>query len=158
MFIRLRSLLSAVLGRDRFEAGMDEELRFHLAAYTDDLVRSGVPRAEAMRRARMEFGPVDAIKQDCRQDRGLRLIDEVNQDVRYAVRMMTKTPVFSAAVILSLALGIGANTAIFSLMDAVLFKTLPIEPARIPECARQLGRSGHRRTAGAPRPHGRSGC
>jgi putative ABC transport system permease protein len=127
MFTRLRSFVMACLRRDRFEAGMDDELQFHIDAYAGDLMRSGIPRAEAVRRARLQLGAVETIKEECRQTRGLRLLDEVRQDLRYTVRMMAKTPVFTAAAILSLALGIGANTAILSLMDAVLFRTLPIE-------------------------------
>ena len=123
---RVRSLISALLRRDRFEDGMRDELRFHIDAYADDLVRSGVRPQDALRRARVEFGAVESVKEECRHSRGLRLLDETRQDVRYTLRTLAKTPVFTAAAILSLALGIGANTAIFSLMDAVLLRTLPL--------------------------------
>ena len=105
---------------------MAEEMRFHMRAYSDDLERSGVSPAEAERRARLEFGSVEAASEECRQARGLQMIDELRQDLRYAIRGLAKAPGFSAAVIVSLAFGIGANTAIFSLMDAVLFRTLPV--------------------------------
>jgi hypothetical protein len=70
---------------------MADELRFHIEAYADDLERSGLSRAAAARRARVEFGGVEGIKEDCRQTRGLRLFDELRQDLRYAVRAMVKT-------------------------------------------------------------------
>jgi predicted permease len=130
MLARIRSWWSALTSRSRFESEMRSELAFHLQSYTDDLIASGVAPAEARRRAQMEFGTVDAIKDDCRQSRGLRLIDTTVQDVRYAWRMMRKTPGFTAAAIISLALGIGANTAIFTLVDAVLFRTMPIGDPR----------------------------
>jgi predicted permease len=104
---------------------MRAEMQFHLQARIADLVDGGMRPAEAERQARMEFGTVDALQEDCRQSRGLRFIDTTTQDIRYATRLMRKTPGFTAAAIISLALGIGANTAIFTLVDAVIFRTLP---------------------------------
>ena len=127
MLARIRSWWSATAHRERFEDEMRAELEFHLQARIDDLIASGVSRAEAQRRARMELGTSDAIREDCRESRGLRLVDTAVQDVRYAWRMMRKTPGFTAAAIVSLALGIGANTAIFTLVDAVMMRVLPVQ-------------------------------
>ena len=127
MLARLRALASALFRRQRFEESMRDEIQFHIDAYTEDLVRGGVPRSEAERRARMAFGTVDAIKDDCRQSRGLRAVDEVTQDLRYAVRLMRKGPAVTLAAVLSLALGIGANTAIFTLVDAVMIERIPVQ-------------------------------
>src|SRR5688572_24515625 len=125
MMSQFRSWWSAATRRTRFEDEMRAEMEFHLQARVDDLIASGVAPAAAQRQARMEFGTTDAIKDDCRQSRGLRFIDTTAQDLRYAWRMMRKTPGFTAAAIISLALGIGANTAIFTLVEAVIFRTLP---------------------------------
>ena len=135
MFSRLHSFLIAWTRRERFEDSLDEEMRFHLDAYADDLVRSGAPRREALRRARIHFGSVEGVKDDCREARGLRLADEMERlmaNVRLAVRMLVKTPIVTSVAILSLALGIGANAAIFSLYSQLLLRRLPVvEPERL---------------------------
>lgn len=112
--------------RKQFEAEMDAELRFHIDAYVADLVRSGVSAVEAERRARLEFGSVEASKDACRQSWGLQRLDELHADLRLALRTIRRSPGFAAISVLSLALGIGANTAIFSVLDAVMLRLLPV--------------------------------
>jgi predicted permease len=140
MRAHIRLLLRALLRRDRFEREMDDEMRFHMEAYAADLMRRGVPPEAALRRARLEFGGVESLKEQSREARGLRLFDELSQDLTYAARGLRRKPVFATSVIASLALGIGANTAIFSLMDAVLFRTLPVaDPERLYYLAHSSG-------------------
>ena len=135
MLARLRSFLRAWTRRERFEDSLDEEVRFHLDAYSEDLIRSGVPRREAVRRARIHFGSVEGAKDACRQARGLRLADELEQmmtNIRLALRMLVKTPVVTSVAVVSLALGIGSNAAIFSLYSQFLLRPLPVvEPERL---------------------------
>ena len=105
---------------------MDEELAFHLESYTQELIRRGLAPEEAARRARIELGGITTQKENMRASLGLRLWDDLRADVHYAVRMLAKSPGFTAVAIGSLALGIGANTAIFSMTRTALFETLPV--------------------------------
>ena len=135
---RLQLLWRALTGRTSLERDMDEELRFHLESRAADLARSGVAPAEAARRARIEFGAVEGYKERCREARGLRLYDELRADLRYARRVLRRSPSFALSAIVTLALGIGANTAVFSAVKAVLLNRLPY---RDPDRLVKLGES-----------------
>jgi predicted permease len=139
VFARIRSVARTLVRRDDFERTLSEEMRFHMQAYADDLIRAGVAPDEAQRRARTEFGPRGALEEECREARGVRIVDELRQDIRYAARQLRRSPGFTVAAVLSLALGIGANSAIFGLMDAIVLRTLPI---RDPAALFFLGHSG----------------
>jgi predicted permease len=126
MFARLRSYTRNLLRRTAFEDAMDEEMRFHLEARAADLMRRGVPPGEAARRARLEFGSVEKQKDVARASVGVRILDEIRGDVRYALRTFVRNKVFAAAAITTLGLGIGANTAIFTLIDVLMLRSLPV--------------------------------
>jgi len=128
LLARMRSFWRHALHRSDMEREMSDELQFHLAARATDLVeRRGVSSEEAMRIARLEFGSVEKYKEEARQSLGLKLVDETGGDLRYAFRSLAKNKTFTLAAVGTLALGIGANTAIFSLMDALLVRQLPVE-------------------------------
>ena len=119
--LRARSLLRG----SRVEHELDEEFRFHLEHLVDDYVTEGMSRAEARDRAFREMGAIEQRKEECRDARGVVLIDSLRRDVTYAARALRKTPGFTTVAILSLAVGVGANTTIFSFVNAILLEPLP---------------------------------
>lgn len=123
LLLRLRALFR----RDLVESELDEELRFHLDCQVEKLMHKGIPRDEAIRQAGIVLGGIEQTKEHCREARGVTLYESVSYDVRHALRTLRRSPGFVTAVVLSLALGIGANTAIYSLMNALMWRILPVK-------------------------------
>ena len=120
--------------RAEADAELDDEIRFHLDRRTDELVASGLSAEQARLQARREFGGVEQVKEECRDVRALRWLESLSSDLRYGWRSLAHTPLFTAVAALSLAIGIGANTALFSLAHAALLRRLPLpEPERLVE-------------------------
>src|SRR5690242_10093485 len=122
MRYRARSLLA----RDSVEQELEDELRFHIEREAEKYETQGMSHEAAVRRARLQFGGVEQMKEASRDGRGTAPIESVARDVRYAIRSLTSRPAFALTVIATLALGIGANTAIFTLVDALVLRPLPV--------------------------------
>ena len=117
--------LTAIFHKTRHEADLDAELRAHLDALTEENVSRGMSPAEARYAASREFGGVEQTKELYRDQRGLPILESLLQDVRFAARMLVKNPAFTLVALLTLALGIGATSSVFSVVDRLLFRSLP---------------------------------
>ena len=119
-----------LINRDRLEDQLDSELRDHFERLVTEYRQQGHAEAEARRRARLEFGGLDQVKEACRDVRGTRWLEDTAQDIRHGIRGFLKTPGFTFIAVLTLALGIGANLAIFNVLDALLLRPLPVPNAQ----------------------------
>ncbi len=147
----------SLVRRQQVERDLDDEIRYHLETEVESLVSKGMDRAEAWRMVRRGFGGIDQSKERCRDARGLNAIDSLRQDLRYAARVLGRHPGYTVVAVLTLALGIGANSAVFSLIDGILLAPSAVSRARSTrQYYRHLPKRRSRRDARRGPDHGRS--
>src|SRR5258708_12980922 len=127
LFVKGRSFLRNLFLPRRVEVDLDQEVQSHLEMLTEENIRAGMPPKEAQRVARMELGGIEQVKEQVREERIGNWLHSVMSDCRFGVRQLRKNPGFTAVAILTLALGIGANTAVFSVVESVLLRPLPFQ-------------------------------
>ena len=139
----LRYQSRALFSRGAMEHELDDELRFHVEREADKLERAGVPRDEALRQARLAFGGVETIKEDARDVRRVRLLEEAFHDVRYAIRGIVRAPVLAASLALTIGLGVGLSASAFTIFDAYVLRPFNVRDASSLYAVNWMDRSGH---------------
>jgi hypothetical protein len=135
LFARIRNFATKRRGAERLREEMEE----HLVLQTEENIRAGMTLAEARRQARLQFGAIETIREAYHAEEGLPLLENLLHDTRFALRILCKSPGFTVMVVLTLALGVGATTAIFSVVNGVVLKPLPYsDPERLVEVRLKL--------------------